>query len=219
MRNGEVIYYFGKDGPSFKPPAMNLQTYLRLWNDCTKITDSFNKHYSVQPYQKRVIFDEAIQLFWKSTVVELGVCHGHTAAMLAFCCKWSDSKYYGVDFFGLDWVDVNVVRENLRKNDLSGEIIHGNTHDVGIDWSKKSGGKPNIDLLFVDAGHDEANVRPDIEIWLPLVRPGGTVIFHDYDDPYDPASAHWAVRFYADLATEGWDRRIVDGMLVAKKPV
>lgn len=37
-----------------------------------------------------------------------------------------------------------------------------------------------IDLLFIDADHSYEGVRADYETWLPLVRLGGTIIFHDY---------------------------------------
>ena len=37
-----------------------------------------------------------------------------------------------------------------------------------------------IDLLLVDAGHAEHEVRRDVAAWLPLVRPGAPVWFHDY---------------------------------------
>ncbi len=36
-----------------------------------------------------------------------------------------------------------------------------------------------LDLLFVDGDHRYEGVRADTERWLPFVRPGGTVLFHD----------------------------------------
>ena len=40
-----------------------------------------------------------------------------------------------------------------------------------------------IDLLFIDGGHMYENVRADFELYSPIVRPGGLVLFHDiYND-------------------------------------
>lgn len=36
-----------------------------------------------------------------------------------------------------------------------------------------------IDLLFVDGSHDLADVRTDVECWLPKLRVGGVIAFHD----------------------------------------
>jgi len=174
--------------------------------------DDFATHYSVRCEQARVLFDYAVEIPFEGTIVELGVCHGRTSAMLALVAMQGCARYYGVDFFGLAGTSASDVRRSFEEHELRGQIIEDRTQDVGREWSLP------IDLLFVDAGHDEANVRPDCELWLPLVAPGGVAIFHDYDDPYDPASPHWAVRHYADLHTTGWERKISHGMLVARKP-
>jgi predicted O-methyltransferase YrrM len=38
-----------------------------------------------------------------------------------------------------------------------------------------------VDLCFVDGAHSDDPVRRDIEVWLPKVRVGGYILFHDYD--------------------------------------
>jgi predicted O-methyltransferase YrrM len=192
--------------------APSLDDYLSGWNKAQRIASDFNDHYSVMPDQQRTLYDAAMSLRG-GIIVELGICHGRTAAMLALSGRYTGTRYFGVDFFGLEG-DAETVRAKFEKHRLYGEIIEGNTHAVGQWWDKGP-----ISMLFIDAGHDEANVKPDIEIWLPLLKPGGCVFFHDYDDPYNPASAHWAVRHYADLATEGWEREIRAGMLYARKPL
>jgi len=52
--------------------------------------------------------------------------------------------------------------------------ILGDSKDVGKDWKLK------IDILFIDGDHSEAGIRGDIDTWLPHVKRGGYVIFHDY---------------------------------------
>lgn len=40
---------------------------------------------------------------------------------------------------------------------------------------------PNeLDLVYIDAIHDEFNVTRDIECWLPKIRTGGILCGHDY---------------------------------------
>jgi predicted O-methyltransferase YrrM len=43
-----------------------------------------------------------------------------------------------------------------------------------------------VDLVFLDAGHTYEEVKQDIELWLPLIRPGGIICGHDYGDPGFP---------------------------------
>jgi hypothetical protein len=38
----------------------------------------------------------------------------------------------------------------------------------------------SLDLVFIDAAHDYANVKADIEAWHGKVRPGGWLSGHDY---------------------------------------
>ena len=37
-----------------------------------------------------------------------------------------------------------------------------------------------IDLLLIDGDHEYKSVKEDIESWLPKVKNGGSVLFHDY---------------------------------------
>ena len=43
---------------------------------------------------------------------------------------------------------------------------------------------PMADMVFIDAAHDEANVRADIAHWLVQLRPNGTLAGHDHQDQY-----------------------------------
>jgi predicted O-methyltransferase YrrM len=36
-----------------------------------------------------------------------------------------------------------------------------------------------LDFLFIDGDHTLAGVRSDYEMYSPLVKPGGAIIFHD----------------------------------------
>jgi len=45
------------------------------------------------------------------------------------------------------------------------------------------------DLIHVDAGHDAASLRQDLEAWWPLLRPGGVLIVDDYVDQWPSVRA------------------------------
>lgn len=233
---------------------------------CLLMRVYFNSHYSAKLEQQEIILDHALSLKPNDVIVELGVCNGQTAAILSRSCAYTGALYYGVDAYMLQCVDTDddnpttrvgiaqlqYLVERFADLNLNGQLFFGKTKEIGKLWQSKRDqiashiGIPGsifadggISLLFIDAGHDEANVKPDIDIWLPLLKPGGIVIFHDYDDPYDPKSPHWAVRYFADLATTGytpggddpqhggaiadqnnpWERQITNSMLIARKPI
>jgi hypothetical protein len=122
----------------------------------------------------------------------------------------SHSKYFGIDHFGLE-SSAEIVRDMLASKELAGTIIEGHTHEVP--WDKP------LDLLLIDAGHDEANVKGDCEKYLPFVKRGGYVLFDDWDEPFDRDSAHWAVHFYGDLHTRDWDKITNEfGLEIRRRP-
>lgn len=64
----------------------------------------------------------------------------------------------------------------------------GDSAEAAAQWGDKE-----IDFLFIDDGHLEPDVRRDIDSWLPHLKDGGIVAFHDYD------SFHWpAVKLVVD---------------------
>jgi len=55
--------------------------------------------------------------------------------------------------------------------------ILGDSAEVGRAWDKGQ-----VDLVFVDGDHSPDSVRADIHAWLPWVKNGGIIVFHDYND-------------------------------------
>jgi predicted O-methyltransferase YrrM len=53
------------------------------------------------------------------------------------------------------------------------DTYRGLSADVARNW------KSRIDLLFIDGDHSYEGCLGDIDAWLPHVRPGGWVAFHD----------------------------------------
>lgn len=59
-----------------------------------------------------------------------------------------------------------------------------------------------FDLIFLDAMHDYANVRDDIQRWWPKLKSGGVMAFHDFNHDAFPGVAQ-AVNEIFGPAPEG----------------
>jgi len=58
-------------------------------------------------------------------------------------------------------------------------LLRGNSHDRRVrDRCAEAVGGP-IDLVFIDGDHSYEGCRADVEMYGPLVRPGGLVVLHD----------------------------------------
>lgn len=183
---------------------------MKSFEDCFALASLRNGHYSLSPERHRILYDALLPVFAnlephraKPVCLELGICHGRTAVLLMAM----GFEYFGIDDFSLEgsWQDLE---RFMWDNGLGGTIIESRSQDA--EWGVM------CDVLLVDGGHDEDNVKPDCEKFPPFVRPGGLIIFDDYQDG---VHAHWAVKKYADIATEGWERLTEDnGFLIARRP-
>lgn len=172
-----------------------------------------DQHYSLDDHRRTMLFwcAETIQ---DGLIVELGVCHGGTGLMLAYVASCLGSNYLGVDDWSLEGSYENVV--SLFAANLvsppAWTLIKGKTQEVSLP------SRP-INMLFIDAGHDEANVFRDVERWVPRVMPGGIVAFDDYPQGPDWLdSCHWAVRQAAENVTASWEHiGSWEGLLIRRK--
>lgn len=67
-----------------------------------------------------------------------------------------------------------------------------------------------INLLFIDNGHEQHEIEGDIALWLPKLARAGIVAFHDYGSP------HWpAVKTAVDTAFSGRRHLLLIDSLIA----
>jgi len=59
----------------------------------------------------------------------------------------------------------------------------GSSQELHKFWSERTNGEM-IDYLFIDGDHSESSLQGDIDGWLPYVKMGGYVLFHDYASPF-----------------------------------
>jgi hypothetical protein len=72
-----------------------------------------------------------------------------------------------------------VFRANLARYGVAGKVDARRGRFADVLPALKSQGVL-FDGCFLDAQHDPASVQADLDLVLPLVRPGGWVAFHDY---------------------------------------
>jgi len=177
--------------------------WLALWDRASKI----DGRYALSEFEARVLWTTAHNIPQGGLIVELGVCHGRTAYVLADLAEQHPALYMGVD----DW-SLEGSREEVEK------ALTGYTQAVLIkDHTQQVSVPAEIDFLFIDAGHDEANIGPDCDRWIPAVVPGGYVAFHDYEEPYEPSSCHEAVHRHADRLTWHWHLVAYWGSLLIRR--
>ncbi len=102
----------------------------------------------------------------KGIYLEIGTCYGGSAAIVTRTNK--HLKVFTVDVYSK--FIYNHIRDKLPQNYTV--IQAESTH------AAKSFNQP-IDILLIDGGHDFVSAAKDIEAWIPKVKVGGLVMFHD----------------------------------------
>jgi predicted O-methyltransferase YrrM len=155
-----------------------------------------------------------------SVVVEIGVEFGRSASILL--CGVRDN------LLSAYFVDSNMTEESKSLINGYGTIQVGDTAVLiettselaAKEWTKK--GYPKIDLLHIDADHEEGKDRGpwlDCTLWLPKLNPGGIVCFHDYKRPSPGGEVFPGVTKAADHFTKGWESLgLVDTLVAFRKP-
>lgn len=105
------------------------------------------------------------------TFVEIGVLHGRSLCFMEEYLRHIGKRVriVGVDAFRR--VDFEKVRNFLPD---SVELIRSDSAAGAVFFEDAS-----VDAVFVDADHNTAAVKRDIESWLPKVRPDGLMAGHD----------------------------------------
>ncbi|TND05913.1 MAG: O-methyltransferase-like protein [Bacteroidetes bacterium] len=117
-------------------------------------------------------------------VVEIGTANGGTLFMASRVAA-DDALLISIDLpqgpYGGGYPEWKVpVYNSFSRRKQKIELVRDDSHAAHTfeNLKKSLGGKP-IDYLFIDGDHSYAGVKQDFEMYSPLVRPGGIIVFHD----------------------------------------
>lgn len=110
------------------------------------------------------------------TIVDIGIDFGYSMFKLAL--DFPRALVVGVDNFSYpthvnSWKHMNVWLPHFD-NVI---IFAGESHSYGRKWPLIS--SSHIDILSIDGDHSYPGVKGDFDAWIPYVRKGGVVLFHD----------------------------------------
>ena len=124
------------------------------------------------PTEQKTLSERAARVPDNGVIVEIGTAQGGSASLFN-----AAGGKRGVAIYSFDIAPSTEAYERLRHTGV--KIIAKPSVEGARDWNSAVG-RP-IDLLFIDGSHALAHVLDDFNAWAPFLRPGGEVVFHDYD--------------------------------------
>lgn len=129
----------------------------------------------------------------RGVIVEVGCWLGRSTSYVAGLCRIRDLTLICVDSWSgsSDRFDAQY-RELLARRDIEAEFRHhldalALAADIRRTTSLAAAATfvpGSVDLVFLDASHDEPAIAADIAAWWPTLRPGGILAGHDYRDDH-----------------------------------
>lgn len=116
---------------------------------------------------------EQLPFIREVNVLDLGAGSG-TTALAVFCARRLGISVLSVDKSqeALDWAWLNLkALPDVENLDWRG--VNCQVQDL-VGWEH------TIDLLLHDAGHSYEDVKEDLELLLPMMKPGSMIWVHDY---------------------------------------
>ena len=113
--------------------------------------------------------------------LEIGTGHGKSMASAIWQAK------EGIKFFTVDIEDFSITTTSRMSRqeffeseglDTVCTFIKDESLNVAKNWSQGL-----FSMIFIDAIHTYEDGKKDILAWLPHLKSGGFMVFHDYSDP------------------------------------
>lgn len=161
-------------------------------------------------HQHLVTLYELVTSIKAQLVIELGVNTGESTIALLEAVHVTDGVVVSVDT-----QDLPQTKPMLHRYGLTGRWAFYLAEDIafGLRWPKDE----KADLIFVDTSHQYQQTKREIEVYEPILRPGGIMVFHDtvtyHDGVQKPINEF--------LETHPWpyeNRKNCNGLGILRKP-
>ncbi|CAB9500525.1 expressed unknown protein [Seminavis robusta] len=76
-----------------------------------------------------------------------------------------------------------------------------------------------VDFVYVDARHDYCGCKEDIELYWPLIKPGGILAGHDFMENYEVAPQDWSICMDGSIHPEAVKGAVMEFANKHKLPV
>lgn len=107
----------------------------------------------------------------RPTVVEFGSATGHSTCTALTACEEAGGRLVSIDIE--DFAD--------SASSDHWQFIRSDDREVAFILEQAPGLREGIDVLFIDSVHTRQHVQKLLELWFPLVKKGGCMVFHDTD--------------------------------------
>lgn len=140
--------------------------------------------------------------------VEIGTLFGLSASTIIAALP-EDSDLYCIENFAVQGSDT---KPYFKEKVLS---QYPNMHLMEMDSSKAAHEFfKEIDFLFIDGDHQDDGIQRDLKNWLPKVKSGGVIAFHDYFNDMFPS-----IKRRVEEVTRDWKSiGQADSLMIKVKP-
>jgi cephalosporin hydroxylase len=141
----------------------------------------------MKAWQVRSEFENMVKLVQEANparIMEIGTAKGAT---LLPWCRIASKQVISVDLEGgIHGGGYPPIKQGLYREFTNGrpevrlDLFQENSQIMATRQKVEAvlGGE-KLDVLFIDGDHSYIGVKADFDLWSPLVRPGGIVLFHD----------------------------------------
>lgn len=180
------------------------------WKPFEEVTRFFSDKSMSSLQENAFLYRLASGLPSDALVIEIGSWIGHSTCLIGVALRGAKARCYAIDAFsGLSTVPVET---SYYQNFLSGVSATASQRElfdrhiarfhlqekvvaVPADSAKAPAllpaGLPEVDLVFIDGGHTLEVARQDIALYVPRVKSGGVVVFHDFSSDCGVPKAVW----------------------------
>lgn len=155
-----------------------MRSFDELWQYTNNIYGSFSEG------EARAMYKYVSELERESVVVEVGSYCGRSSSLLGQIALSEGHELSCVDIFVSGAPNVTDVEAEFRKN-MPRDIVKYQLLVMESRRASKLFKDNEIDFLFIDGDHLYKGVKDDCDYWLPKLKPGSIVCFHDYYSSWD----------------------------------